>query len=1360
MPCTDRTRTGALGVPAMSADPRFVQFCRSRVARIAWLAGVWCTVWAPVAQAQSGLTDLSDQPARVVQNVPANVMLALSVEWPTGSVQAYNDEVFNGCPGRDGGLSVCYFTPPERAARANAANAANPLYRPQRSMPYIGYFDPYKCYDYDATNQFFVPVSYTTGYDPLYKYTDQPTNSFASCSGRWSGNFLNWATSHTIDIFRWAMTGGDRDIDTEDLTVLRKARHTGQGGTGQFPIKRVGPAWNGIPAVAPSSVTPYSHAAVFVGVQGRDYAMRVASDAALASNVVDLQVRVKVCDPALPETATTCTKYVKPGASPQPDKSIWKPTGLIQENAMAVRFGATGYLLDHDALRDGGVLRSRMKFVGPDAPRLGGNGSQPNGAREWDSTTGIFVSNPDTADANATNSAFGLSGGDAVTRSGVIQYLNKFGQRNGYKGHDPVSEMVYEALRYYRNLGPTPEYTNMGLTGGTAGYKVDGFPVITSWDDPLEPPAGFNQVTEWCPKNFIVGIADANTHKDKRLPGNTATDSEPAAQPSNPDPGYNVVTLLNEIIASELANEGVQLLKSNGTALTAGSVNCCNGSAYLASLAYFANTRDIRPDDSRVQTKGKQTVKTYFVDVREAGSWGTGVSRTDVRRRNQLWVASKYGGFRDVNNNGKLDAGDALADENRDGAIDVKDVWDRNGDLLPDTYFEANTPEALVDGLRGAFRSIRAEIASNAGVGISTKSIELQTDTGLFRVSYDPTNWSGSVTAFRYTGFDESSGDVSAVRVWDAAERVEAQHWDTGRRIVTMRSNLDNQVPTLAGGVPFRWASLSGEQQAALGASSVLEWLRGRQDLPAYRLRTRRDDATNATRPAVLADIVDSEARYVGAPLARLGEAYNPGIDAFRAANKNRRGMIYVGSNGGMLHAIDATLDTATGGTEVFAYVPSFTYTGPTAPDVDGLQALADKDYTHRNYVNATPWVGDVDFARTNGASGSGDWRTVLVGGMGKGGQGYFALDVTNPEAFTSETEAAKRVLWEFTDPDMGFSYGAPQVVKTKRWGWVVLLTSGYNNVRALDSTGRGRGFLYVVDVKTGALLQKIGTGVGSMNNPSGLAHVTAYVPDSADGTVTEVYGGDLLGNVWRWDFTSPSANVPAPLLFARLRDAGGTAQPVTSGPVIRAAPLTRNRYVFVGTGRMLGQSDLYNATPQTFYALRDGTRVGRWNVGGTPPGLSFPIERNELVPNSDLLKPIAKDAGRPGGWFFDLPNNGERVVVDPADTDLGKVSWLGTIPDSTNPCAPAGGARIYAANFETGQSQLYDPSTLGTSSPTRITSYNPQTGVVGLRLVRVAGNIRAVVTGQYGELKLTQGYIQYLNPRSMNWREVTEPGQ
>jgi type IV pilus assembly protein PilY1 len=1336
--------------PAEKADSPADRLRNSPLGRWSVIVAATLLAWTPLAQAAE--TDLSDQPARTTLSVPANVMLALSVEWPTGVVQAYNDETSGtGCPGRDGGRSACYFSPGVRATRVAAANTGNPSFKPQASMPYLGYFDPFKCYSYNSGAQYFEPYRYTDGYDSTRSYKDQPAGSTATCgyAEGWSGNFLNWATMQTTDLFRWVMTGGDRYIDTTTLTVLEKARHDGQGGTAQFPVKQIGKAFSGLPIAATAEVTPYTYNEFYVSISGRDTTMRIASNSGITSNTADFRVRVKVCDPNLPETATTCTAY---------SAGTLKPTGLVQENAMAVRFAAMGYLLDDDALRDGGVLRARMKFVGPNRPLLGAAGEAANANREWDAATGIYVTNPDPADASATTGT--------ITQSGVIQYLNRFGRRDGYKSHDPVSEMYYEALRYYMNLGHTPEYSNLALTGGSNTRKVDGFPIITNWDDPLAPPTGFETADEWCPNNFIIGIADANTHKDKRLPGNTSTVNEGGAQPSNAGSfpiDANVSTMLNEIIATELANEGVQLLKSNGTPLAPGEVNCCNGSAYIASLAYYANSRDIRPDsEATIQSRGRQRVRSYFVDVRESGSWGTGVSRTDPRRRNQLWLAAKYGGFIDQNTidpaggpyaPATLDIGDAIADENSDGVIDIRDVWDRDGDWLPDNYYEAGSPEALVDGLKAAFSSIRAQVATAVGINTSTRSVELQTDTGIFRVSYDPAFWSGNLTGYTYSGFDEASGNVSVTQQWSAADKLANQGWDTGRRIVTWTKNSAGA----SGGVakPFRWNQLSGWQRSALGNDSqVLEWLRGRNDIGAFRKRLRKT-ATGAIVEAKLGDIIDSEARYVGAPNAPLSDAYNPGYGAFKAAWKDRREMLYVGANDGMLHAFDASVTGSDGGTEVFAYVPSFLYSKAAGAGNGVLADLTNKNYVHRNYVNTTAWIYDADFARTNGAtSASGDWRSVLIGGLGKGGRGYFGIDVTDPSAFTTEASIAGKVLWEFKDPTMGYSFGAPQVVKTKKWGWVALLTSGYNNISSHGSTGAGQGWLYIVDVKTGTLLQKVSTGSGSDTNPSGLAQVTAYTPDSADGTVSEVYGGDLDGNVWRFDFTSASADVPAPVHFASLP----ANQSITSGPIVRVAPITRNRYVFIGTGRLLGQDDIYTTNQQSFYAFRDGTRLARWE-SGVDNAPNFPLSRSVMVANTDLLNPITPDPAKPAGWYHDLLAAGERVVVDPQDTDLGKISWLGTIPQTTQLCNEGGSSRIYAANFETGQSQLYDPGTLGGGTPTRITAFDPMTGAVGLRLVRVGGNIRAVITGQFNELKLTQGYLRYLDPRSMGWREITEPG-
>jgi type IV pilus assembly protein PilY1 len=1291
----------------------------------------------------------------------------------------------------------------------------------------VGYFDPYKCYSYDSTKGWFAPIGTTVGYVSSLAIDKQPATSKAQCSGSWSGNFLNWATMQTIDMFRWAMTGGDRleGADSIGLTVLERASTRRTGGDGQFPTKRVGLAYtsgsNSVSAVAPSSISPQSWSTLYLRQLGDSTslstAIQISDRSDFSKNVSTLNVRVKVCDSTLfpssgslpMESATTCTGY---GTAPV----NWKPTGLIQENAMTVRFAAFGYLKDDSLWRDGGVMRARMKFVGPSQPILASPGftSNPNG--EWDATTGIYRSNPDPSDASATQAATSVS----VAQSGVIRYLNRFGRLSGYKQKDPVSEMYYETLRYYRGLkAPTAEYVDLNLiTASTSNsVKVDGFPVIRNWDDPLVPPTGWSEATEWCPKNYVIGLSDSNTHRDKRLPGNSGKDPTlregvvtksnngdestwaytPLAEPTNPDTAVNVSTWLQKLVTEENAegtmvaatgNPNLGIKSPAGIPIAPGSLGTSlENSAYLAALAYWANVTDLRPDQTGLSyTLGKQTVTTFFVDVRERGSWGTGVANTDSSRRNQLWLTGKYGNFVDRNGNGALDAGDALTDENRDGKVDARDVWDRNGDWLPDGYFEASTPEALVAGLRNAFLAIKTQLASSSGVGLANRTIELQTGTGLYRVNYDPSLWTGSLIGLAYGGVDEKTGDVLTTKAWDAAEKIAAQSWDTGRVILTSkrsasldpRQGLEN---VLTGrGIALRWNSLSAWQQAAVGSQSVLDWLRGRSDDAGLRQRVRRDDA-GAIKSAVLGDIVDSEPRYVGPPAALLTDGFNPGYSAFRDAQAERRAVVYVGANDGMLHAIDATVDGSSAGTdggkELFAYVPSFLFDGPTLPrqpTLDGLAALSSKTWVHRYYVNATPAVGDVDFARTattiTNKSLAADWRTVLVGGLGKGGRGFYALDVTDPAALT-EANAASKVLWEFTDPDMGFSFGAPQIVKTKQWGWVVLLTSGYNSLNHildLGSSGvvanRAQGFLYVIDIRNGTLLQKISTGTGTVDLPAGLAQVTAYIPEASDGTVSDVYGGDLLGNIFRWDFGFAingvaTTTVPAPTLLARLLDKTGGAQPVTSGPVIRTAPVSRNRYVLVGTGRLLDTTDLTNLAAQTVYALRDGTKSARWETSRLPSGLSFPFTRSAMAA-ATLLQSVGWTTANAAGWYHDLVETGERIIIDPVDMELGKVIWLSTIPEINNPCDPSGSSRLYAASLDSGLSQLYQSGTATSSNPVRVRSVNPDTGSVGLRLARIGGTLRAVVTGQYGELKLGDGLLRLMTPTAMNWREITEPGR
>ena len=198
------------------------------------------------------------------------------------------------------------------------------------------------------------------------------------------------------------------------------------------------------------------------------------------------------------------------------------------------------------------------------------------------------------------------------------------------------------------------------------------------------------------------------------------------------------------------------------------------------------------------------------------------------------------------------------------------------------------------------------------------------------------------------------------------------------------------------------------------------------------------------------------------------------------------------------------------------------------------------------------------------------------------------AMDITNP--------AAPIALWEFTNANLGYSYGNPQVVKLGRnrhrplaaGTWVVLLTSGYNNADGL-------GHLFVLNAYTGALLLDINTGVGSASSPSGLSKIIAQVVNpSLDATVLQVYGGDLFGNLWRFDV---NGNVGATgndaQLLAVLKGPAGLTQPITSKPEVGL--INGKTVVYMGTGRYLGTlryrrhlTTQLSPNLQTMYAIMD----------------------------------------------------------------------------------------------------------------------------------------------------------------------------
>src|SRR5690606_15464129 len=156
-----------------------------------------------------------------------------------------------------------------------------------------------------------------------------------------------------------------------------------------------------------------------------------------------------------------------------------------------------------------------------------------------------------------------------------------------------------------------------------------------------------------------------------------------------------------------------------------------------------------------------------------------------------------------------------------------------------------------------------------------------------------------------------------------------------------------------------------------------------------------------------------------------------------------------------------------TGGEELFAVIPNAV--------VSRLGALANSNYAHRDYVDASPQQAD---ARINGS-----WKTVLLSRLAGGGSSVIALDVTDP----ATSFGTSNFLWEFQHEDLGLTYGRPQIALLPDDNWYAIFGSGYNS----DSQRAG---LFIVNLETGELAtaSPILVGEGGTDDPNGMGSIAA----------------------------------------------------------------------------------------------------------------------------------------------------------------------------------------------------------------------------------------------------------------------------
>ena len=617
------------------------------------------------------------------------------------------------------------------------------------------------------------------------------------------------------------------------------------------------------------------------------------------------------------------------------------------------------------------------------------------------------------------------------------------------------------------------------------------------------------------------------------------------------------------------------------------------------------------------------------------------------------------------------------------------------------TAYNAANKAELVAALDQVFADILRRSGAASSVALNSSSVS--TNNTLYQAKFD-IGWAGRLLSY---GLDPVSGDLAASPAWDAATVLDALNFDTDRRIITYK-------PSTRSGIPFRWPAnpaaptateLDLAQTAALNTGPTgfadargadrLSYLRGDNTLegpnPATEFRPRNSD---------LGDIVDSGPFYVGRPAGSYRDA---SYQAFRSsgAMAARPPVIYVGANDGYLHGFRAS-----DGRELLAFLPSAVY--------GNLSKLTGQGYAHRYFVDGSATVADAKI----GAGST--WRTTLVSGLGAGGRGVFALDVTDPATF-AEANADQIVRWEFTsgdDADLGYTFGRPAIVKLNNGAWGAIVGNGYNN------TGTGQSGIFILNLQTGAVVSKLLTGVGSAGTPNGIAGVVAVDTDGND-TADVVYAGDLTGRVWKFDISdSNQANWRVGLggspLFHAV--AGGSDQPITTAPEVTLHPQVGYLLNFA-TGQYFAVNDPTTTGTQTLYGVwdRGNANLDRSTlVQQTVTGVVTLSGKRYRTVSNNVVNWASKY-----GWYLDLPVSGERVAVDPLLRD-GRVVFTTLIPDSS-PCTAGGTGWLMELDFASG-SQL-GSAPFDTNNDNTIDGTDARTGGQELQVISSS----PVAQGGYG---------------------------
>jgi type IV pilus assembly protein PilY1 len=562
-------------------------------------------------------------------------------------------------------------------------------------------------------------------------------------------------------------------------------------------------------------------------------------------------------------------------------------------------------------------------------------------------------------------------------------------------------------------------------------------------------------------------------------------------------------------------------------------------------------------------------------------------------------------------------------------------------------------------------------------------------------------------------------GEITATPIWEA------------HTLLNNRAAADRDLYTVLLGttvVPFQnpnatletilnvTTDLDGDATVdSADAQWLVDYVRGDVDT--------NSDPLNGTNPAwKLGDIYHSSPIIIGPPSSgyvdlNFGRTVDTSFPLFRDAFKTRDKIVYTGSNAGMLHAFHAGTWVGAAGKGKGKGAAATDYDDGTGAERWGfippnlLPKLQDMVSEHTYYVDSPPkaadvWLdgvsNDVTAAVANNLKEPNEWHTVLLTGERRGGDAYFALDVTDPGP--SATPNPPTYLWTFTDINLGPTWSKAVIGKVKLnldlgvtncqqledqgltslsciERWVAFVGAGYLPSSDTSSIGKA---VFVIDMNTGAKLWEY-TVVddGKMGR---IAASPTTVDTDGDGFVDRVYVGDLSGNIWRFDLqeygitSGPGTLVTAGWTGSRLFESE-IGQPFYDQLAV-AADLVGTLWVYGGTGDL--NDVLSQTTLDRFYAVQEHYPKATGTLPG-PGSVPKTVKDKDLADTTGLNTLNVYDPAFSGkvGWYLSLPA-GEKVLSD-SEVFAGVLLFASFYPTQGTCSTKGGNTTLYALSYLTG---------------------------------------------------------------------------